>query len=230
MYKNIIASILVAAVMTGCLSPNLLRFGELDSDIANEDNIKNNLQGNILTISTSPDTESMTVVLPKNNLTVRVKVAIPNVEDILYMNIKSLGEFKIDKLVRRVSKLELLDDTQDGWIFEPSVEKNMVTLQLYLPSIYLYKNHFELNLDFAYKRDSRSLRDEIKLNFIKQQYYVIHNEKDNDYQHPMYGDWDEYCEATTNSNIDPKIDQQIKDLNKNRVDEEIVTTLKSICK
>ncbi|MCK5294089.1 MAG: hypothetical protein KAJ49_05505 [Arcobacteraceae bacterium] len=227
MYKNIIFTILTIFVFTGCFSEkNLVIFDELGDDVANQGKIIDNLSGSILTVYTSSDTESMSMVLPKDDLTIRIKIEIPNVEDILYMNIVSTDDFKINKLLRRVSTLNELSTNQDGWTFEPSVEKDVVILQLYLPSIYLYTTQFRPTLNFSYKRSARSLQESIKFNFIKQSYYATHNE--DGYEVPKYGNLDEYC-AETDNVVSETFLNQIELLNKNRISDDTKDKLRGIC-
>jgi len=227
MYKNIILIVFTIFTLSGCFSAtNLLNFDELGDDVANKGEIINNLNGSVLTIETSSDTESMSIVLPKDDITMKIRVKVPNVEDVLYMNIVSTDGFKINKLIRRVGNLTELDLNQDGWVFEPSVEKDIVILQLYLPSIYLYTTQFRPTLNFSYKRSSRSLQDTIKFNFIRQKYYPTHDSTG--YEVARYGDWDKYCEETGNG-ISENFINQIDLLNKIRVSDEEKDKLRGIC-
>lgn len=228
MYKNIILTVLTIVIFSGCfsVSTNLLRFGELDNDVANQEEIVNNFEGTILKVETSPDTENLSVILPKDNMTVRVRVKVANIEDVLYMNIVSNDEFKIDKIIRRVSSLDELDLDQDGWIFEPSVEKGVVTLQLYLPSIYLYSSQYNPTLLFAYKRNSRSMQESIKFNFIRQYYFPTHDEDGKEIA--AYGGLEKYC-LEGGKNLGEEFNLQIENLNNNRVEQELKTKLEGIC-
>ena len=227
MYRNIIFTILTISLFTGCFSTkNILILDELGDDVANKGKIINNLSGTVLTVYTSSDTENMSIVLPKDDLTMIIKIKVPNVEDILYMNIVSNDDFKINKLVRRVSNLKELDQKQDGWVFEPSVEKDIITLQLYLPSIYLHTTQFRPTLNFSYKRSARSLQDTIQFNFIKQNYYATHD--DDGYEVAKYTDWDDYCAQTSNG-ISESFLEQINLLNTNRISDETTEKLRGIC-
>ncbi len=227
MYKHIILLVTFIAVFTGCMSTkNLLTTDELGDYVANQGEIKSSLIGSVLEIKTTADTESMSVVLPKDNLTLRIKIAIPNVEDILYMNITTDDDFKLNKLIRRVSNFNELDPNEDGWVFEPSIEKNVVTLQLYLPAIYLYTTQFNPILHFAYKRSARSLQDSIAFHFIKEQYFPTFDKQGHEIA--QYADLETYCAKTGNAPSQEFLDQ-IDQLNPNRIDQETKNKLRGIC-
>ncbi len=226
MKKNVFLLVFTVLFFNACISSNLLRFGELDNDTANKGEIINNFQGNILPIEVSTDTESMSIILPKDDMTIQMKIQVANIEDVLYMNLIDKGEFQINKLIRRVSSLDELDDKQDGWVFEPSVEKGVITLQLYLPSIYLYTSQFNPKVLFSYKRSSRSLQEAIQFNFIRQQYYPT---KDDDgHEIGKFGNLEKYCEETGNS-VSEEFLGQIEQLNKNRATTETIENLKGLC-
>lgn len=232
MYKNIIFTTLAIIFLSGCtsnLTPmNLLKFDELQESVANEDNIINNYKGEVLKLETLEDTESMSVVLPKENMTVRVKIKVANVEDVLYMNlVDSNSEFGINKLLRRVSSFDEVELNQDAWMFEPSIEKGVVTMQLYIPSLYLYKSTYNPKLIFSYKRSSRALQEMIQFNFIKQKYYVTND--DNGHEIPKYVDLETYCEET-GKGVSEDFTAQIDSLNTNRISLEMIQNLRGICK
>lgn len=227
MYKYIFITVISILLFSGC-SSNVLVFDELGDSVANKESVVNNYEGTILNLETYEDTETMSVVLPKDNMTLRVKIRVANIEDVLYMNlVESSGGFDINKLLRRVSSLDELSLTQDGWLFEPSVDKGVITLQLYLPSIYLYQNLYAPKLIFSYKRSARSLQESIQFNFIKQNYFVSSN--DDGFEVPKYGDLEEYCRETEKS-VDGNFTLQIERLNTNRVDEDMITNLRGLCK
>lgn len=226
MYKNILIVVLSTFLLTGCFKSNILLFGELDEQVANEGKIINNFDGTVLNIETTPDTEIVSVVLPKDDLTLRVRIKVANIEDVLYMNLESTGSFAINKLIRRVSSLDELDLQQDGWVFEPSVEKGVITLQLYLPSVYLYNSIFNTKLLFSYKRSSRALQESIKFHFIKQKYYVSQN--DDGFEIPQYTSPEKYCEEV-NGALNDNFYTQIEQLNINRVQQETIDKLKGMC-
>jgi hypothetical protein len=227
MYKSILLAVITVFIATGCFSTgNVFKFGELDNDVANQDQIINNHNGSILALETTSDTEVMTVILPKDDLTLRIRITAPNIEDVLYMNIVSNDDFKINKIIRRVSDISELDLEQDGWVFEPSIEKNVIILQLYLPSIYLYTTQFRPTLNFSYKRSSRSLQDSIKFNFIRQNYYATHD--DNGHEIAKYGTLEKYCEDTSNG-VSENFLNQIDLVNKKRVGDELENKLRGVC-
>ena len=90
MYKKIIFLILILFIFDSCSSKvNIFNNDELKEKVANKNKIINHLEGNILNLTTYPDTEKMVVVLPKDNLTLRIKVKVPNIEDVLYLKIIS---------------------------------------------------------------------------------------------------------------------------------------------
>ncbi len=226
MVKNILLIALSAILLSGCFSSNLLRFGELDSDVANKGTIINNFEGNILNLEVKEDTEAMNILLPKDNLTLRLKIKVSNIEDVLYMNLVDKSGFKINKIAKRVSSLDQLNVTQDGWMFEPSLEKGVVTLQLYLPEMYLYKTIFSEDLLFSYKRSGRSVQESIKFNFIRQRYFPTKD--DNGYEVPAYNDLKEYCNAT-DKGLSLEYLDQVEKLNTNRLKADFKKTLKGIC-
>ena len=226
MFRNILTAGFIALFFSACVSTNLLRFGELDNDVANQGEIINNFNEDILTIEAQEDIETISVILPKDDMTVRVKIKVANIEDVLYMNIVDHSEFNINKLIRRVSDLNELDINQDGWMFEPSIEKGIVTLQLYLPSVYLYNSKFSPQLLFSYKRGSRALQESIQFNFIRQQYYPAHDE--NGYEIAQFGTLEKYCEGTGDG-ISENFLNQIDQLNSNRIDEKTINKLKGLC-
>lgn len=226
MYKNIFIIALVTVFFSGCLSTNLLRFGELDKDTANKDEIINNFEGSVLKLDVPEDIERMTVLVPKDNLTLRLKIKVANIEDVLYMNLVDSSEFAVNKLIKRVSSLNELELNQDGWMFEPSVEKGVIILQLYLPEIYLYNSQYNPNLLFSYKRSSRALQESIQFNFVKQHYFPS---KDEDgYEVAKFDDLKVYCEQTGKGVSEEYLDQ-IEKLNPNRTNDDLKSTLRGIC-
>jgi len=227
MYKNIIITTVIALFLNGCISTNIFKFGELDNNVANKKNIINNFEGKTLTIDLSSNIETLSVILPKDNMTVILRLKIPNIEDVLYMNISDGSGFKINKLIRRVSSLNQLDKQQDGWVFEPSEEKGIIKLQLFIPEIYLYNSQYNPKLMYSFKRGSRSVQDSIKMNFIRQNYYVSHDK--NGHEQPNYTTLNNYCKKTSTS-VSDNFNTQINQLNKNRVDGTFIEELKGVCK
>ena len=61
---------------------------------------------------------------------------------------------------------------QDGFMYEPSVEKNVVTLQIYVPSIYIYNGAFKPKLVFSFKRNARSVQESVNMYFLRDIYTV----------------------------------------------------------
>lgn len=226
MYKNVLLLISAVVLFSGCVGSKILLFGELDEAVANQGQVINNFNGTVLTLEATPNTEVVSIVLPKDDLTVRVRIKVDNIEDVLYMNIVTEDEFKINKLIRRVSSLDELDLNQDGWMFEPSIEKGVITLQLYLPTVYLYSSKFSPKLMFSYKRSSRALQENISFNFIKQKYLVVENE--DGMEIPEYKTLEKFCE-TGNGAINENFYTQIEELNKDRIEQDTIDKLKSMC-
>jgi hypothetical protein len=226
MYKNIILFGLMI-LFSGCVSTNIniLKFGELDDPVAKKD-IKNNFISKVLHLTASGDTESLTVLMPKDDMTVLLELKIPNIEDVLYINIVDESDFKINKLIRRVSDVMTLDNEQDGWSFEPSVKKGIITLQLWIPQIYLYNGQYNPKLIYSFKRDGRALQDSITLHFVRQKYYPSLDA--NDQEIGKFGTLKEYCKAT-GVDVSSTYLQQLGQLNSNRISEEFKTKLREIC-
>ena len=226
MKKNILLAVIIAVLFSGCFSSNVLRFGELDSDVANKGEIINNFEGNILKLDVPEDIERLSILIPKDNLTLRLKIKVANIEDVLYMNITDNSNFAINKLLKRVSNLDELDLQQDGWMFEPSIEKGVITLQLFLPEIYLYNTQYNPKLLFSFKRSSRAVQESIQFNFIKQHYFP--SKDDDGYEIAKFDDLKNYCKQT-GKGLSEQYLEQIDKLNPNRVNNDLKQTLRGIC-
>jgi len=228
MYKKVFLLILVLFILGGCSSKiNIFNNDELKDKVANKNKIINHLEGNILNLTIYPNTEKLVVFLPKDNLTLRIKLKVPNIEDVLYLKIISNDEFNINKIIRRVEKIDKLDLNQDGFMFEPSKEKDVITLQLYMPMIYLYKSKYNLTLDYAFKRENRSIKDTISFVFIRQKYYPTLDK--NGYEIPKYATLKQYCKDSK-QDLSIEFYNQIDMLNSNRVDEKLKNKLRGLCR
>ena len=175
------------------------------------------------TIHTSEDVESVVAYLPEDTTTIRIKMKVANLEDIVYMKLVDESSFSIDKVLRRVDDMQKLGLEQDGYMYEPSVEKNIITMQVFVPSVYLYNSKYQPKLVYAYKRNSRVLQDSIKLTFLKKRYSIHH---ENHMEYPSYTNVEEYCK---NNTISKEYFDQLFELNTNRVDEEFVKELRALC-
>jgi hypothetical protein len=226
MINKLLLSITILFAFNACISKKHIDTKELNKVVANKENIVNNYYKDILKLNVNANIETLSVLLPKDNITVRIKITVPNIEDVLYMNLSDNSKFKINKLLKRVSSLNAVDLTQDAWMFEPSTLKDTIILQLYLPAIYLYDTQYNPKLLFSYKRSSRSLQESIQFNFIKQNYFVKTDKKG--FEIPDYGDMIESCKYNGNK-IDPQFLEQIDKLNKNRVSTQFKQQLQRLC-
>jgi hypothetical protein len=228
MIRYLITFLVALVFFSGCGASNLLKFGELDKAVATNDKPVRNLfdSNSSFNVYLTEDVEDAVVYLPKENTTVRLEINIANIEDVLYMKLTDESEFNINKLIRRVSDINLLEPTQDGFMFEPSVKKDTIILQVYVPSVYTYKGSYEPTLTFSFKRSQRAVIEKIRLYFIKQKYFVTTNEDDQEV--PDYGDLKTYCEKTQ-LGAPKSFQEQIDKLNQNRVAPEFITKLKGIC-
>jgi hypothetical protein len=227
MLKNIIVFLVVLFIFGGCGASNLLKFGELDKAVAQNDKpVRNLFNDRVLSVDVPEDIEDLSIYLPKKSTTVRLKLNIANIEDVLYMKLTDESDFNVNKLLKRVSDIEELGLEQDGFMFEPSVQKDVIILQIYVPSIYLYDNSYEPMLTFSFKRSSRAVQEKIKFYFVRQYYYVTNNEEDQEV--PAYGNLAEYCEKVE-LGAPQEFTNELEKLNQNRVGEEFRTKLQGIC-
>ncbi|SFV75278.1 hypothetical protein MNB_SM-3-6 [hydrothermal vent metagenome] len=221
-YKMIFMSVLL--FFSGCASKILQEKDPLAKPVGLAPTYKNYFTKDVFEIFTSPQTEDVMVYLPKNTMTIRVMMSITNIEDILYMKLVDDGDFAIDKVLRRVDDIKKLGVQQDGYMFEPSILKDKVVLQIYVPAVYVYKNLYKPTLVYSYKRDGRSIQDKIHFYFIKER---LADDINKSSEKPVYLDVKEYCK---NHQIEPQFKLQIDQINRNRVDSEFLGELKKLCK
>jgi len=207
-------------VMAGCSATSYQ--GELGKDVAKTE-FTNHYNTPAYVVHTSEDVENVVVYLPKDTTVVRLKMKVANLEDIVYMKLVDESPFAIDKVLRRVENIDQLGLGQDGYMYEPSVEKNIITLQVFVPAVYLYKSAYKPKLVYAYKRNARVLQDSVELTFLKKRYYVYHKEG---MEYPAYGDVAKYCE---NNSMEKEYFDQLFEVNTNRVDEEFIKELRALC-
>lgn len=215
----IAGTLLLVFAISGCSTKNV---SVLDKEVAKE-SYKNYFDKKFYTVVLPEDTESFLFYLPKDDMNVRLKLKISNLEDIVYIKIVDDSPFNIDKILRGVSDIEKLGYRQDGYMFEPSVEKDIVTVSLYIPSVYLYDSKYRPKLVYAYKRDGRVLVDSIQLNFVKKRYFV---EKKGTREDPKYTNIEGYCKE---NKIEKRYFDELGEINKDRIDEEFIKELEKLC-
>jgi hypothetical protein len=214
-----ITALFVMLVSSGCSTKTQ---SELGVKVAKKEFI-NHFTSDVYTVYTSEDLQSVVVYLPKDTTTVRIKMKVANLEDVVYMKLVDESPFNIDKILRRVDDINKLGLEQDGYMFEPSVEKDIVTLQIYVPSIYLYDSKYQPKLVYAYKRDLRVLQDKVNFSFLRKKYSVV--EKDSK-EYPRYTNIKEYCK---DNKISKEYFDQLDQVNTIRVDEEFIKELREQC-
>jgi len=222
MFKNsiILLSILFFTACSGKKDVD----NRLNKSIIVKDNYINHFKEDYLVIDLSEDIEELITYLPKANINVRIRLHIANIEDVLYVKLIDDSEFAINKLIRRVADIAFLSKGIDGFIYEPSIEKNILILQLYIPHIYMYNGSYKPKLLLSYKRNSRAVQESIQLNFAYQNYEVQNND---DEQTPSYLDVKTFCE--NGNNIEPRFLEDIDRLSKQRDLGEVKTKLRRLC-
>ena len=212
--------------LDGCSTKVFVKEDELAPKIGMVKNYKNSFTKEVFEVFTSEDIEDVAVYLPKDTTTVRIFMNVSNIEDVIYMKLVDDGAFSIDKVLRRVEDINKLGLKQDGYVYEPSVLKNIVTLQLHIPSIYLYENLYKPKLIFSFKRNSRSVQEKVNLYFMKHKLSVSQkNEKG--YEKPFYSNVKDYCK--NGNKLDSEFISQIDKVNTNRVDIEFLEEIKILC-
>jgi len=227
--KNIIIKSLLVSILfllNGCSTKIFQEVDKLQQPVANIKNATNHFTSNTYDLFLNEDIEDVSVYLPKNTTTLRVMIEIANIEDVVYMKLIDDSSFSIDKVLRRVENIDKLGYEQDGYVYEPSVLKNIIVLQLYVPSIYLYNNLYKPKLVFAFKRNSRTIQEKMNFYLIKQRLSSV--VKDEKYEVPFYSNVKEYCDH--NNTLENSFSVELSEVNEERVDEEFVTELKRLCK
>jgi len=197
----------------------------LDEKVAHKDGFINHYDKPYYEVFTTQGVEDLAVYLPKETTTIRFKMKVSNLEDVIYMKLLGSGTFEIDKVLRRVENIKDLGYEQDGYMYEPSLEKNIVTLQIYVPSIYLYNGIYKPKLIFSFKRNSRSIQERVQLAFVKHVYSVSEN---NSKENPHYSTLSEYCETSNKASED--FFNQLLKVNENRVYLETIKDIENSCK
>jgi hypothetical protein len=205
---------------------NISKEDLLIKKVANVNGAKNSFSQDVFKMFLTDDIEDVAVYLPKDTMTLRLMLEVANIEDVVYMKLIDDSGFSIDKVLRRVDDINKLGLNQDGYVYEPSILKNIVTLQLYIPSIYLYKNIYKPKLVFSFKRNARSIQESINFAFMKERLSVI--EDKNGFEKPFYSNVKEYCKH--HNKIDAPFNAQLQQINTQRVDEDFITELRSLCK
>jgi len=197
----------------------------LDKPVAKSSDFINYYDKPYYEVHTNQDIEDIAVYLPKDTTTIRLKMKVSNLEDVIYMKLMTEDGYEIDKILRRVEDITSLGYEQDGYMYEPSIEKNIVTLQIYVPSIYLYNGVYKPNLVFSFKRNSRSIQEKVQLAFVKHVYSVSN---ENSLENPKYSTLSEYCEASNKASDD--FFTQIVKVNENRIYLETIKDIENSCR
>lgn len=212
----------LALIFSGCSSKKI---SLLDKKVAQSSGFMNHYDKPYYEVLTSQGIEDLAIYLPKDTTTIRLKMKVSNLEDVIYMKLVSFGMFEIDKVLRRVENIKDLGYEQDGYMYEPSVEKDMVTLQIYVPSIYLYNGIYKPKLVFSFKRNSRSIQEKVQLAFVKQKYTVVYEDSR---EKPKYLTISEFCEASNKE--DDEFFKQLSEVNQNRVYVDTIKDIENLCK
>lgn len=220
----ILCSISVLLLITGC---STVSESSLKENVGKKDNFINHYNKPYFEVTTSEDIEDVVVYLPKSTTTVRLKMKVSNLEDIIYMKLVTEDGYEIDKVLRRVEDIKSLGYEQDGYMYEPSVEKNVVTLQLYIPNIYLYNGVYKPTLVFSFKRNARSVQEIVKLYFAKQM-YTVSTDNNLSEEKPAYMTLSDYCEKSNRAGDD--FFTQINRVNENRIDLDLIKEIESSCR
>lgn len=197
----------------------------LDKPVAKSSGYVNYYDKPYYEVVTKQGVEDLAIYLPKDTTTVRFKMNVSNLEDVIYMKLVTEDGFEIDKILRRVEDIKSLGYEQDGYMYEPSIEKNIVTLQIYVPSVYLYNGIYKPKLIFSFKRNSRSIQEKVQLAFVKHIYSVS---QENNEENPSYSTLSDHCANSKKAN-DEFFEQVIK-INENRIDLETIKDIENSCR
>ena len=197
----------------------------LDKPVAKQSGFVNHYDKPYYEIFTRADVEDVAVYLPKDTTTIRLKMKVSNLEDVIYMKLVTDDMYEIDKILRRVENIKDLGYEQDGYMYEPSIEKNIVTLQIYVPSIYLYNGIYKPRLIFSFKRNSRSVQEKVQLAFVKHIYSVSNEDS---VENPIYSTLSDYCEASHKASED--FFNQIVKVNENRIYLDTIKDIENSCR
>ncbi len=225
--KKLLLSMITTATMFMILGCSTVPVDVLSKDVALNDGYVNHFDKPYYEITTSEDIEDVAMYLPKDTMTIRLKLKVSNLEDIIYMKLVTEDGYEIDKILRRVEDIATLGYEQDGYMYEPSIEKNVVTLQIYVPSIYLYNGSYNPQLIFSFKRNSRSIQESVQFYFMKQ-LYLVSKENDKKEERPSYSNLSDYCQSSNKANSEFFI--QMQKVNDNRIDLETIKDIESSCR
>jgi len=225
--KKIILIVLTIVIAFGLIGCSSVEVNPLDKNVAVSKDYVNHYTKPYLEITTSEDIEDVVVYLPKDTTTLRLKMKVSNLEDIIYMKLVTEDGFEIDKIVRRVSEMKELGYEQDGYMYEPSVEKNIVTIQIYVPSVYIYNGTYTPKLIFSFKRNSRSLQESVQLNFARH-IYSVSSDNNATQERPNYTSLSDYCAASKKAGAD--FFKQVVTINENRIDLETIKEIENSCR
>ena len=225
--KKLFLTILPIVIMFGLVGCTTKKVNPLDKEVAVPKAYLNHYNTPYYEISTSQDIEDVVVYLPKDTTTVRLKMKVSNLEDIIYMKLITEDGYEIDKILRRVGDMKQLGYEQDGYMYEPSVEKNVVTLQVYVPSIYIYNGAFKPKLVFSFKRNARSVQENVQLYFLRD-IYTVSKDSNNSFEEPKYTTLSDLCAASQKADDD--FFTQIATVNDNRIDIETIKDIENSCR
>ena len=225
--KKIILIVLTIAISLGLVGCTTNVVNPLDKEVAVPKGYINHFDKPYYEITTSEDIEDVVVYLPKDTTTIRLRMKVANLEDVIYMKLVTEDGYEIDKIIRRVSEMKQLGYEQDGFMYEPSVEKNIVTLQVYVPSVYIYNGIYRPKLIFSFKRNSRSVQESVQLNFLRH-IYTVSKENNDTQERPSYSSLSDYCEASKKADAD--FFTQVVTINENRIDLETIKEIENSCK
>lgn len=223
--KNIILQtilITIALFSVGCSTKNPY---SLDKKVAHERGFINYFDKPYYEVHTDQGIEDLAVYMPKDTTTVRLKMKVSNIEDVIYMKLVTEDGYEIDKILRRVEDIKDLGYEQDGYMYEPSVEKNVVTLQIYVPSVYIYNGIYKPKLIFSFKRNSRSIQERVQLAFVKHIYSVSNEDSE---ENPKYWTLSDYCAASNKA--DKEFFEQIVKVSENRIGLDTIKDIENSCK
>jgi len=198
----------------------------LSKPVAKKNGFINHFTAPYYQVNTTEDIEDVVVYLPKETTTVRLRMEVANLEDVIYMKLVTEDDLVIDKILRRVEDIKNLGYEQDGYMYEPSIEKDKITLQVYVPSAYLYHGTYKPKLILSFKRNSRSVQQNVNLYFSKKIYNIKQNAKKE--EAPIYLNLSEYCQEFKDVNGD--FFKQLSLLNENRVDMDMIKDIETSCK
>lgn len=234
--KKLLLSILSIVIAFGFFGCSKINPNSLERKVAVEKDYVSHYTTPYYEVSTSQDIEDVVVYMPKDTTTIRLRMKVSNLEDIIYMKLVTEDGYEIDKILRRVEDIKKLGYKQDGYMYEPSVEKNVVTLQIYVPSIYIYNGAFKPKLIFSFKRNGRSVQERVSMYFLREIYNVSEviipakniEENNTSIEVPSYSTLSDLCAASKGADDD--FFKQIVKVNENRIDLETIKDIENSCK